>query len=81
MLNNQQIELPPEKLSLNAFEKGVKGDGVAKDGIPPAIADAAKSAGIEIKTKEPATEPAAVAAESPPQPPRNRKAARPNHEG
>ena len=51
--------------SLNAFEKGVKGDGVAKDGIPPAIAEAAKSAGIEIKTKEPATEPAAVAADKP----------------
>lgn len=51
--------------SLDAFEKGVKGDGVAKDGIPPAIADAAKSAGIEIKTKEPATEPAAVATDKP----------------
>lgn len=47
--------------SLNAFEKGVKGDGVAKDGIPPAIADAAKSAGIEIKTKEPAADPVAAA--------------------
>lgn len=51
--------------SLDAFEKGIKGDGVAKDGIPPAIADAAKNAGIEIKTKEPATEPAAVAADKP----------------